>query len=406
MGDQVLLTEIPSSLKQLARFVVRGFYSIEDSLIADMLVRNPCEYYNAMHPFRRCSIHLKRICPLHKILNRAVTFPTGMKEDDICELLNFDRKQLRARITVLKNDKILQGRLKMETGPDGKAAKVTYYYINYKTLVNVVKYKLDWMRKRMETTERDATSRASFKCTSCQKTFTDLEADQLFDPLCNEFRCTYCSSLVEEDASALPQKDSRLMLVRFNEQMQQFYELLQATENIKLSPECLEPEPVDIETIRGTNKALNRGSTNNGSEAWSGEATRNQGFAVEEARVDITIGDAKLTDAAKPKERPIWMTESTIVTSEHNEDADSMDKTPSSSQVIASRSRKENEDIMSVLLQHEKQPGQSQTSDAAVKSLATSANTSDSSDDEQEIENAQIRKFCQGVAEPQIKIQL
>lgn len=48
---------------------------------------------------------------------------------------------------------------------------------------------------------------------------------------------------------------------------------------------------------------------------WSGEATRTQGFAVEETRVDVMIGD----DAAKDqtsvrKERPIWMTESTIIT--------------------------------------------------------------------------------------------
>lgn len=37
-----LTYEIPSSLKQLARFVVRGFYTIKDALIIDMLVRNPC----------------------------------------------------------------------------------------------------------------------------------------------------------------------------------------------------------------------------------------------------------------------------------------------------------------------------------------------------------------------------
>lgn len=43
MSDQKYLTEIPSSLKQLARLVVRGFYTIEDSLIIDMLVRNPCK---------------------------------------------------------------------------------------------------------------------------------------------------------------------------------------------------------------------------------------------------------------------------------------------------------------------------------------------------------------------------
>lgn len=42
MSTQVFLTEIPSSLKQLARLVVRGFHGIEDALIVDMLVRNPC----------------------------------------------------------------------------------------------------------------------------------------------------------------------------------------------------------------------------------------------------------------------------------------------------------------------------------------------------------------------------
>lgn len=55
-----------------------------------------------------------------------------MKEDDICDLLKFERKMLRARISILKNDKFIQVRLKMETGLDGKAQKVNYYFINYK----------------------------------------------------------------------------------------------------------------------------------------------------------------------------------------------------------------------------------------------------------------------------------
>lgn len=89
MSEERLVTEVPSSLKQLARLVVRGFYTIEDALIIDMLVRNPC-----------------------------------MKEDDICELLKFERKMLRAKIATLKNDKFIQVRLRMETGADGKAQKV------------------------------------------------------------------------------------------------------------------------------------------------------------------------------------------------------------------------------------------------------------------------------------------
>lgn len=43
-SEERLVTEVPSSLKQLARLVVRGFYTIEDALIVDMLVRNPCKY--------------------------------------------------------------------------------------------------------------------------------------------------------------------------------------------------------------------------------------------------------------------------------------------------------------------------------------------------------------------------
>lgn len=66
-----------------------------------------------------------------------------------------------------------------------------------------------------------------------------------------EFRCTYCREIVEEDQSALPKKDSRLLLAKFNEQLEPLYILLREVEGIKLAPEILEPEPVDINTIRG-----------------------------------------------------------------------------------------------------------------------------------------------------------
>ncbi|EDW41138.1 general transcription factor IIE subunit 1 [Drosophila sechellia] len=345
------VTEVPSSLKQLARLVVRGFYSLEDALIIDMLVRNPC-----------------------------------MKEDDIGELLRFEKKQLRARITTLRTDKFIQIRLKMETGPDGKAQKVNYYFINYKTFVNVVKYKLDLMRKRMETEERDATSRASFKCSACSKTFTDLEADQLFDMATLEFRCTFCGSSVEEDSAAMPKKDSRLMLAHFNEQLQPLYDLLREVEGIKLAPEVLEPEPVDIDTIRGLNKP---NATRPDGMAWSGEATRNQGFAVEETRVDVTIGGDDTSDAViERKSRPIWMTESTVIT-----DTDAADGAADAVQTASGsghRNRKENEDIMSVLLQHEKQPGQKEPHMKGMRVGSSNANSSDSSDDEKDIDNSKI----------------
>lgn len=339
MSEERLVTEVPSSLKQLARLVVRGFYTIEDALIIDMLVRNPC-----------------------------------MKEDDICELLKFERKMLRARIAILKNDKFIQVRLRMETGADGKAQKVNYYFINYKSFVNVVKYKLDLMRKRLETEERDATSRASFKCPNCLKTFTDLEADQLFDFATGEFRCTYCREVVEEDQSALPKKDSRLLLAKFNEQLDPLYVLLREVEGIKLAPEVLEPEPVDISAIRGLDKKPIAASEN-----WSGEATRKAGFMVEETRVDVTIGDdSNNVSVTNRKEAPIWMTESTVMANN-----DSQDSSRNASDSILDQTSEsvsgtgKSDDIMSVLLAHEKKGV-----NAAANAVRGLPGESDSSEDE------------------------
>uniref|UniRef100_A0A1B6KQ19 General transcription factor IIE subunit 1 n=1 Tax=Graphocephala atropunctata TaxID=36148 RepID=A0A1B6KQ19_9HEMI len=347
MSEERLVTEVPSSLKQLARLVVRGFYTIEDALIIDMLVRNPC-----------------------------------MKEDDICELLRFERKQLRARISTLRNDKFLQVRLRMETGTDGKAQKVNYYFINYKTFVNVVKYKLDLMRKRLETEERDATSRASFKCPQCHKTFTDLEADQLFDFTTGEFRCTFCREIVEEDQSALPKKDSRLMLAKFNSQMEPLYELLRQVEGIRLAPEVLEPEPVDINTIRGLDTKKTGALLRPPGEHWSGEATRGGGFAVQEARVDVTIGEEERSQEVAKKERPVWMVESTVITNDpQTEDLLGASAEAEKSAVVKPGGG--GEDIMSVLLAHERRGGSGGAAvGAATKAILPQDSNSESSDDD------------------------
>lgn len=68
----------------------------------------------------------------------------------------------------------------------------------------------------------------------------------LFDFQTNEFHCTFCGELVEEDTSVLPQQDSRVMLANFNEVMEPFYSILRELDGIRLAPELLEPEPTRI----------------------------------------------------------------------------------------------------------------------------------------------------------------
>ena len=55
-----------------------------------------------------------------------------MREDDLGDLLKFDKKMLRAKLATLKIDKFIVVKLKIETGEDGKAIKMNCWFINYK----------------------------------------------------------------------------------------------------------------------------------------------------------------------------------------------------------------------------------------------------------------------------------
>lgn len=106
------------------------------------------------------------------------------------------------------------------------------------------------------------------------------------------------------------------------------------------------------------------------------------------------------------KSRPVWMTESTIITEDITENGVAIltQAAQSSTQPTIltlgsssnnARGKKENEDIMSVLLQHEKQPGKNEINYKGMKIGSSNANSSDSSDEDKDIENTKIRKLIQ-----------
>lgn len=71
-----------------------------------------------------------------------------------------------------------------------------------------------------------------------------------------KFRCTFCQTEVEEDESAVPKKDARTLVARFNEQIEPIYVLLRETEDINLSHELLEPEPSEIPALKQRSASL------------------------------------------------------------------------------------------------------------------------------------------------------
>ncbi|KAF3695056.1 General transcription factor IIE subunit 1 Transcription initiation factor IIE subunit alpha [Channa argus] len=362
MIEPEVLTEVPAALKRLAKQVVRGFYGMEHALALDVLIRNPC-----------------------------------VREEDMLELLKFDRKQLRSVLNTLKADKFVKCRMRVETAPDGKTTRHNYYFINYRVLVNVVKYKLDHMRRRIETDERDSTNRASFRCPCCFSTFTDLEANQLFDPMTGTFRCTFCQTEVEEDESVCP--DARTLVARFNEQIEPIYVLLRETEDVNLSHDLLEPEPAEIPALKQSRERAAASGANAASgqhrEAWSNKGSSYADLYTQNVVISMDEQDEQQKQVSEkaPKERPVWLTQSTVQGAYSEPDIlkNRADIVPEAQDGAAGHGigqADENEEVMRALLIHEKRSGAGGGgggASAAAKGLAsTKANASDSESDTSE----------------------
>lgn len=81
----------------------------------------------------------------------------------MADLLKYEKKHLRSLLNTLKNEKFLKSRMRVETDEEGRTTRHSYYFISYNVFVNVVKYKLDHIRKKIELEERTTSSRANFK---------------------------------------------------------------------------------------------------------------------------------------------------------------------------------------------------------------------------------------------------
>jgi len=287
-----LVHRVPDNLKRLIRYVLKSFYSFELYLVMESLIMYPC-----------------------------------IKEEDLASVLKLEPKHVRQYLNNLKAEKFVSEKSTMETTTTTTSTasattssysnlydkqrqesmqKKSYFYINYKMMVNVIKYKLDKIRIQIETEEKQCTSRASFKCTQCRRAYSDLEIFEIY----NTMQCIYCGGHVEEDAANAGNRSARNLLAKFNTQMELVYRLLHEVESVKLAPEVLSPQPHDYSDViarlnehSSAEVAMGAGSGSGanvkGGEKWSGEATRRVDYGQTQINVNVDSVEASGTGSGQ-----------------------------------------------------------------------------------------------------------
>ncbi|EDV20553.1 uncharacterized protein TRIADDRAFT_14507, partial [Trichoplax adhaerens] len=272
------IQEVPEKLIKLVKTVMNSYYSPEENIVVDLLIKKPC-----------------------------------IKEDDIRELLKMEQKQLRLILAVLKRDKIIKSKQLNETA-DGRTSRYTFHYINFKVLINVIKYKLDHIRKRIQNEESFSRNRPSFYCPFCNNRYEDTDVGQLLDPIEQKLLCSYCSTPVEEDTSEIEASKVRTSsLVSFNEQHRPIFDILKSADNINLAPEILEPEPY----VAPTNNRDYRSNTSRSSKPNMPSIDN-----MYEQVVGVNVKGELDNVNDKPKmEKPSWMAKSTVIDQQDDENS-------------------------------------------------------------------------------------
>lgn len=142
----------------------------------------------------------------------------------------------------LMTDQLLHKTLRAEQNGEGRWVNKTYYYIDPKQFVQVVKLRMAQMRSSFNVQTVAETDMPGYECPVCHSLFTTLEATRFFDPMTTQFCCPHDGNLLER---YVPKKDgAQERLSRLNAQWVSMVNLLRKVDQIDLpSNRPFENEP-------------------------------------------------------------------------------------------------------------------------------------------------------------------
>ncbi|KAK6043465.1 TFIIE alpha subunit [Cooperia oncophora] len=205
--ETTVVTEVPESLHRVLLLMVKNFFSKEHYLVVYYIMRAVC-----------------------------------IREENLRSRLNFDQKQLRQLLAGLKNEKLVKDRLLQQKNETGRNVSIIFYFINYRAILNVLKYKIDHMRQMLEAREKNELQKANYKCDQCGAQYEDMDIDRIFDPQTGTLKCWRCQGEVTQDITGGPTQVTRTLLARFNEQMLPLFAAIRELAGVQLAPHLLEPD--------------------------------------------------------------------------------------------------------------------------------------------------------------------
>lgn len=176
----------------------------------------------------------------HIVLMDQLVSITVLPADVLAHRLGIQVKELAALSSKLLEDKLICTfrRNEIRDTITNRSVPRTYYYLDFKLFLNVTKWRMMSIRKKIDTRLRNELDNKGYVCPRCKKSYSTLEVAHLLDMFRNVFVCDTpgCSTELVDNEEAEDVKRSKDSLMRFNEQLSTLLGGLRRTEGITLPP--------------------------------------------------------------------------------------------------------------------------------------------------------------------------
>lgn len=199
----------------------------------------------------------------------------------------------------------------------------TYYYIDYKEFVDVVKWKMYKMQTIVRDNLRTESENKGYVCPNCEKQFKPLDVLSLVDMSDQMFHCDMCDSVLEENDNAENVKGSQQVLTRLREQSQPIITLLKQTDSIVI-PSSYIYRHMGGNKANGNKRGKNITHIEHASNIYIDEyelaVAQDTGAGQGDIIVDLQMDNeaarrAKMEEAEQKRQQnalPVWHQQSTI----------------------------------------------------------------------------------------------
>ncbi|EME29482.1 transcription initiation factor TFIIE alpha subunit [Galdieria sulphuraria] len=215
------MAQVPKQVEDLVRMIARAFYTDLYIVVLDALVR---EKY--------------------------------IRQDLLSKKLHVPTKELRKLLLKLQEQKLVQCEVRVQRKPTKnnnssteyqRAIKATFWYIDYVHLVDVIKYRVDGMRQKVNEMMAEGLVYQSFQCQKCKEVYSSLDSARLFVPAEGVLRCdnvilrnTLCKGLVEEVEWEGQVATIKELQTRMENELRPILEMVAQTEQEKVPSHPLE----------------------------------------------------------------------------------------------------------------------------------------------------------------------